>query len=63
MTRNWEKTRFKEHYLHVYVQSGQCPATFRRDTLVPCVEAGKNTSTVIPAIRKRRRRGNRISLR
>jgi hypothetical protein len=27
------------------------------------VEAGKNTSTVIPASRKRRRKGNRISLR
>jgi hypothetical protein len=29
----------------------------------PRVEAGKNTSTVIPASRKRRRKGNRISLR
>jgi hypothetical protein len=29
----------------------------------PCMEAGKNTSTVIPASRKRRRKGNRISLR
>jgi hypothetical protein len=27
------------------------------------MEAGKNTSTVIPASRKRRRKGNRISLR
>jgi hypothetical protein len=33
---------------------------------IPClprVEAGKNTFTVIPASRKRRRKGNRISLR
>jgi hypothetical protein len=30
---------------------------------IPRVEAGKNTSTVIPASRKRRRKGNRISLR
>jgi hypothetical protein len=30
---------------------------------LPRVEAGKNTSTVIPASRKRRRKGNRISLR
>jgi hypothetical protein len=29
----------------------------------PRVEAGKNTSTVIPASRQRRRKGNRISLR
>jgi hypothetical protein len=29
----------------------------------PRMEAGKNTSTVIPASRKRRRTGNRISLR
>jgi hypothetical protein len=29
----------------------------------PRVEAGKNTSTIIPASRKRRRKGNRISLR
>jgi hypothetical protein len=29
--------------------------------LSPRVEAGKNTSTVIPASRKRRRKGNRIS--
>jgi hypothetical protein len=29
----------------------------------PRLEAGKNTSTVIPASRKRRRKGNRISLR
>jgi hypothetical protein len=31
--------------------------------LSPRVEAGKNTSTVIPASRKMRRKGNRISLR
>jgi hypothetical protein len=31
--------------------------------LLPRVEAGKNTSTVIPASRKRRQKGNRISLR
>jgi hypothetical protein len=30
---------------------------------LPCVEAGKNTCTVIPASRKRRQKGNRISLR
>jgi hypothetical protein len=30
---------------------------------MPRVEAGKNTSTVIPASRKWRRKGNRISLR
>jgi hypothetical protein len=30
---------------------------------IPRVGAGKNTSTVIPASRKRRRKGNRISLR
>jgi hypothetical protein len=29
----------------------------------PCVEADKNTSTVIPASRKTRRKGNRISFR
>jgi hypothetical protein len=27
---------------------------------LPCVEAGKNTSTVIPASRKRRRKGNPV---
>jgi hypothetical protein len=34
-----------------------------RKLYVPLVEAGKNTSTVIPASRKGRRKGNRISLR
>jgi hypothetical protein len=33
------------------------------NSLPPRVEAGKNTSTVIPASRKRRRKGNRINLR
>jgi hypothetical protein len=33
------------------------------DVLISRVEAGKNISTVIPASRKRRRKGNRISLR
>jgi hypothetical protein len=32
-------------------------------SLIPRVEAGKNTSTVTPASRKRRCKGNRISLR
>jgi hypothetical protein len=30
------------------------------NNMLPCVEMGKNTSTVIPASRKRRRKGNPV---
>jgi hypothetical protein len=40
--------------------SGCFKRTVRQELLCPPVEAGKNTSTVIPASRKRRRKGNSV---
>jgi hypothetical protein len=47
-----------------WIHLAECePMFFPFKCYTPRVEEGKNTSTVIPASRKRRRKGNRISLR
>jgi hypothetical protein len=74
---NFVKTLIKKllvwKYIYIYIYSLPilvwkcCIKIFLRDNnqfhpLSPRVEAGKNTSTVIPESRKRRQKGNRISL-
>jgi hypothetical protein len=47
---------------HEFSDKGNCPrsAEYQLHESSPRVEAGKNTSTVIAASRKRRRKGNPI---
>jgi hypothetical protein len=58
---NFRKFVFRLNFNGIYFVLEQ--RTFFHIDKISRVEAGKNTSIVIPASRKGRRKGNRISLR